>query len=192
MRNAAKATIGFAIAVMLVVALPAGAQSASQNLDVSADNVGIFTFTLDTSAFDFGDVDATGAVLGGTTAGVTANGRVNGDTGGQYQADGIAGWEVRSAPRRDVTIYNASTLGAATLPTNATEDQLELRIPDGSSVGWVQFTDVGAGSGDLTDLSNVGNGGNSATGTVDLRLTIDDEDATGSYQWTVTLTATGA
>jgi hypothetical protein len=183
-------------AVLLVAGLglasAAHAQvTASDSISVRADNRGIFEFTIAEASFDFGDVDASGAVLPGTGAGVTGNGRNGGDTGGSYTATAAANWTCRSAPSRTVKIYNDSTTAVGSLAG----DRLEMQIPaagGGASQGFKQFsTDSGTPAGDLVTGMTVGNGANGVSGTVDFQLTVLDSDPTGVTTWTVVLTASG-
>lgn len=160
------------------------------DISVTANNQGIFFFTIAEASFDFGDVDASGTGLPGTGAGVVGNGRTVADDGGFYTAASAANWNCRSAPSRTVTVYNDSSTAAGALPG----DRLEMQVPavgGGASQGYKQFaSQSGTPAGDLVTGMTVGNGNNDVDGTLDFRLTVLDSDATGLTEWTVTLTAT--
>ena len=171
-----------------------GQVSDTAAIQVQANNNGIFVFDITSvsTTFNFGTVDADGVLLPGTTAGVVALGRNVTDNGGRYERTGAFTWEVRSAPvRSGVDIYISTVTPAAT--NTMASDQVELRVPatmGGTTAGYKNGASLGAVAGLLLDnMANVGNGGNSATGSIDLRLTVDDTDAVGANQWDIVLTA---
>lgn len=181
-----------AIATAALGAVDASAQASDSNwVNVNARVVGIFDFQIDgddwtdaatdAATYNFGDVSVDGTTTGTATAAVGA-------TSTTFTQTAAFGWEVSSAPRRDVTIayQNAQLNPAATL----TLDDLEIQMTGtGTSAGYVDLN-----QGDNTQVyseTNVGNGNNSATGNIDLRLTIDDTNAEGSNSFTFELVATG-
>jgi len=165
--------------------------TATDSVSVTADNKGVFLFTITEASFDFGDVDASGTLLPGTGAGVTGNGRTVADDGGFYTATSAANWNCRSAPNRTVSVYNDSSVVVGALPG----DRLELQTPavgGGASQGYKLFaSESGTPAGDLVTGMTVGNGNNDVDGTLDFRLTVLDTDSTGVTTWTVVLTASG-
>ena len=185
------------LAVLALVAAVAGSGDASaqvlssDSVVVTATNQGIFTFTIPQVTFDFGNVDASGAAIAGTGAGVTGGGRTGANDGGIYTAAAAATWTCSSAPQRTVKIYNNSSIVAGALAG----DRLEIRIPaagGGTSQGYKTFsTQTGTPAGDLVTGMTVRNGANSVNGQVDFRLTVLDTDATGGTTWTMVLTASG-
>lgn len=158
-------------------------RTADMNLTVTANNVGIFTCTLDVTTFDFGDVDADGNT---TTLGVIGA-RLGSDDGAEYNAAGVSNWTCRAAPSSSVDFTIEST--DANHTGSLAPDRLEVQMTEGVVPGgFATFTS------NATMLSNVavGNGaGGQATGAVDLRLTVMDTDATGANTWNVVLRATG-
>ena len=164
--------------------------TASDSITVTANNQGIFLFSIAQASFDFGSVDATGATNGGTGAGVVGNGRLGGNDGGSYTASNASAWTCSSAPQRTVKLYNVSTTSSGALPA----DRLQLRVPaagGGTSQSWKTFSTTGTPAGDLITGMTVRNGANSVTGQLDLQLTVMDVDPTGASSWTVVLTASG-
>ena len=163
----------------------------SQTVTVQANNQGIFTFTVGQATFNFGNVDASGAALAGTGAGVTAGGRTGGNDGGLYTGTSALTWTCASAPARTTKIYNTS----ATVTGALTGDRLEMQIPaagGGTSTGYKKFSSqTGTPGGDLITGMTVRNGANVVNGTTDLRLTVLDADTNGSTSWTLVLTASG-
>lgn len=164
-------------------------RTADMNATVTADNLGIFTCTLNVLNFDFGDVDADGGLLPGTGANVLGNGRNGADDGGVYEtAPGTITWVTRAAPASTVRFHLISNGSDHT--GGMVADRLEIRIPDtagGISTGYKAFTSLD----DLITGTAVGNGANVATGQIDLRLNVLDVDPAGSNSWTVRIRATG-
>jgi len=178
----------------VLMTTPAVAQPVNDTLKVMALNIGLFRFEITEALFDFGDVNSTGTVLAGTGAGVTGVGRTGGDDGGVYRASNAANWTCGSAPRRTVTLFLNSMSTFGTTATDVTEDQLSVQVlaPVGNSQGFVPATDKAAsagGSGDLINSMSVGFGGNNVDGTIDLQLTVDDDDGIGSMTWDLVITA---
>ena len=100
------------VGVALLLAAPAGAQvTASDNLVVTANNQGIFTFEIANNLFDFGNVDADSTTASSTGVPVTASG-----VSALYTQLAADTWTCRSAPPRTVAIYNDVPSAAATLP----------------------------------------------------------------------------
>lgn len=178
------------VGAALLLAGPVSAQvSASADLVVTANNVGIFTFEITNNAFDFGNVDNDSTTASSTGVPATASGSSALYT--QLTADT---WTCRSAPPRTVAIYNDAPSAAATLPANVDEGQLEIRIPGaggGTSAGYVGADQTGAGPGQLVSGMTVGNGANAVNGNIDLRLFVDPDDGLGAMQWNLVLTASG-
>ena len=84
-------------------------RTADMNATVTANNIGIFTCTLNVLNFDFGDVDADGGLLPGTGASVLGNGRNVPDDGGVYEtAPGTITWVTRAAPSSTVRFHLVS------------------------------------------------------------------------------------
>ncbi len=164
-------------------------RTADMNTSVTANNIGIFTCTLNVLNFDFGDVDSDGGVLPGTGAGVLGNGRNVGDDGGVYEtAPGTITWVTRAAPASTVRFHLVANASDHTGGMPA--DRLEIRVPDtagGTSTGYKTFTSLD----DLITGMAIGNGANAATGEINLRLNVHDVDPTGSNTWTVKIRATG-
>ena len=158
-------------------------RTADMNLTVTANNVGIFTCTLDVTTFDFGDVDADG----NSTNPVVSGARNGADDGAILNATGVSDWTCRAAPSStvDFTIESTATDHTGSLDP----DRLEVQMTDGGAGGgYAAFT---SGNTLLSSIS-VGNGAaGEATGSVDLRLTVMDADATGANTWNVILRATG-
>ena len=177
-------------AVALMLAAPVAAQvTASADLVVRANNQGIFTFALTNNDFDFGNVDNDSTTASSAGVPVAASGQ-----SALYTQLGADNWTCRSAPPRTVSIYNNTPSAAATLPTNVTEDQLEIRIPSvdsGTTVGYIDANVTGAVAGELISGLTVGNGANEVNGNVDLRLYVDPDDGLGAMQWNLVLTASG-
>ena len=178
--------------VSLAFLTPRSAQaqrSADMNATVTANNIGIFTCTLNVLSFDFGDVDSDGGALPGTNPSVQANGRNGSDTGGSYETvPGTITWVTRAAPASTVRFHLVAAPSDHTGSMPA--DNLEIRIPNtagGTSTGYQTFTSLS----DLITGMSVGNGANAATGQIDLRLSVNDTDPTGSNSWTVRIRATG-
>ncbi|MFQ5718294.1 MAG: hypothetical protein ACE5IK_01985 [Acidobacteriota bacterium] len=192
--------------LLLVAALPAAllmapgetrAQVVSDTITVSARNLGVFTFNIADTTFDFGDVDANG-----TTSSTGVTGARNGaNDGAVYTATGATTWTASSAPARTVRVFNAST--ASTI-TWGVADRLSLQIPAAGlpagsvSCGLLPFSTAGDGGigacagGNLVHTVDVRNGGNSVAGTLDLQLSVLDVDVAGTNTWTVVLTAAGS
>ncbi len=183
--------------ILIGAASSAFAQSATDSISVTAVNNGIFRFDISGASFDFGTVDANG-----TTSSTGVPGARNGsNNGASYTATAATTWTCSSAPQRTVRILNASTTATVNW---GTADRLSMQIPTaglpGGSVscGYKTFTatgDGGAGScaaGNLVHSVPTGNGANSGSGNLDLRLDVLDTDATGANTWTVVLTASGA
>ena len=166
--------------VAMICASGALAQSADGNVLATANNAGIFTFSMTGATFDFGTVDANGML---SSTGVT--GIRSGNTG-VYTRIAAGTWTCNSAPRRTVGIAQASVTHTGNLPAT----QLAVRVPvvgAGTSMGYVAF-----GAGNLiTGIADVGNGANAVSGTFDLQLTVDDVDDVGPNWWTVVLTTSG-
>ena len=177
-------------AAVLMLAAPATAQvSASADLVVTANNQGIFTFALTIGDFEFGNVDNDSTTASSTGVPVTAAGQ-----SALYTALGADTWTCRSAPPRTVAIFNDTASAAPTLPTDVTEDQLQIRIPNvdsGTSVGYIDANLTGSGTGNLITGLTVGNGANEVNGNVDLRLFVEPGDGLGTMQWNLVLTASG-
>jgi hypothetical protein len=195
-----KKTLVLIATLSLLVVVGAGdaeAQSGNGQINVRANNIGIFEFTITDANFDFGDVDSNGTL---STAGVSGV-RNGGNNGAIYSADGATTWTCSSAPPRTVRIHNAST--ASTI-TWGTADRLRVRVPTtglpagSTSCDLVDFTatgDGGAGScanGALVHSVAVGNGNNAAIGNLDFELDVLDADIAGINTWTVVLTALGS
>ena len=178
-------------AAVLMLAAPATAQvTASADLVVTANNQGIFTFALTNGDFDFGNVDNDSTTASSAGVPVTAAGQ-----SALYTALAADAWTCRSAPPRTVAIYNNTASAAPTLPTDVTEDQLQIRIPSvggGGSVGYIDADVTGAVAGELISGMTVGNGANEVNGNVDLRLYVDPDDGLGPMQWNLVLTASGS
>jgi hypothetical protein len=176
------------IGAAMLVATPAMAQpvSASSPMVVTANNVGIFTFSITNNAFNFGNVNAIGTTSStGVTATVSGNNAI-------YEQLAADTWTCTSAPPRTVSIYNDVPSAAATLPTGVTESQLAIRIPSvdsGTTDGYRTADQTGAAAGQLISGLTVGNGSNAVTGSIDLQLTVEDADALGAMQWNLVLTA---
>ena len=164
-------------------------RTADMNLAATANNVGIFTCTLNVLTFDFGDVDSDGALLPGTGAGVAGLGRNGSDNGGSYETvPGTITWVTRAAPASTVRFHlvAAPSDHTGSLPA----DNLEIRMPStagGTSTDYQAFTSLN----DLITGMSVGNGANAANGEINLRLNVLDADPTGSNTWTVRIRATG-
>ncbi len=162
---------------------------------VTAASAGVFTFNIAGASFSFGNVNANGTV---SSTGIP--GARNGtNTGAVYTATAATTWTSSSAPSRTVRIFNASTTSTIAW---GTADRLSLRIPNtglpppANSCGYKVFSSTGdggmsCGGGNLLRLLFVGNGANSRTGTLDLRLEVLDTDVAGTNSWTVVLTANG-
>jgi hypothetical protein len=190
-----KRFVGLAAVVLVMGLAGIGSVQAqvmqSQTVTVQANNQGIFTFTVNQAAFNFGNVDASGTAIAGTGAGVTPGGRTAGNDGGFYTAASALTWTCASAPARTTKIYN----GSSTVTGALAGDRLEMQIPaagGGTSTGYKRFlSQSGTPSGDLITGMTVRNGSNAVTGATDLRLTVLDADTNGSTSWTVVLTASG-
>ena len=116
------------------------------------------------------------------------------DDGAYYDADAATTWTCRAAPIStvDIALFSSSadhTTGAMG------DDNLEVQIPDtdsGTSTGYQAFTDGSPTPVDLITGLTVGNGANSVTGDLDLRLNVYDTETTGANTWIVRLRATGS
>ncbi len=181
---------------LLVGAGVASAQPASDSITVTAANVGIFSFNIVGASFAFGNVDANGT----TSSTGVPGARNGGNTGAVYTATTATTWTCASAPVRTVRVFNASTTSTIAW---GTADRLSMQVPatglpaGSTSCGYKVFSTTGdgvatCGAGNLVHSVNVGNGANSRTGNLDLRLDVLDTDVTGSNSWTVVLTANGA
>ncbi len=160
----------------------------SFTVSASAQNKGIFQFSLNTPNFDFSTVGPDGRDY--FTPNVVAQGRNGADTGGVYEsAPGAITWTSSAAPRSTVSIHLVS--GAADHSIGAMpDDALEVQIQDaagGTSTGYQPFTAFTT----LISGMDVRNGSNSVTGDLDLRLTVLDTDPRGTNIWTVRLRALG-
>ena len=179
------------VGAAMLLATPAMAQpvTASSPLVVTANNVGIFTFSITNNAFDFGNVNAIGTISStGVTATVSGNDAI-------YEELAADTWTCASAPPRTVSIYNDAPSAAATLPLGVAESQLAIRIPaagGGASQGYVAADQTGAANGLLISGMTVRNGSNAVTGDIDLQLTVEDADSLGAMQWNLVLTASGS
>ena len=163
-------------------------RTADMNLTVTANNVGIFTCSLGTATFDFGDVDADPTP---SSTGVPATRNVA-DDGSYYDALAATTWSCRAAPSSTVAIALTSVATDHT-PTGAGlgDDGLQVGISgasSGTSTGLQNFT---SGNDLITGVS-VGNGGAAADGDLDLRLHVLDSSPTGANTWVVNLRATGS
>ncbi len=183
------------LTIVALLLMAAGVQEASAQrtadltLTVTANNIGVFSCTIDgaaSSSFDFGDVDASG-----TTSSTGVTGARNGaDDGAEYEATAAAAWGCSAAPSSTVAIALTSVAADHTAG-GMQDDGLEIRIPatgGGTSAGYQTFTSAA----NLITGMSVGNGANSVAGDVDLRLTVLDTDPTGANSWTVRLRATGS
>lgn len=155
------------------------------NVTVTANNQGIFTCNTNVSNFSFGDVNANGDDF--STSNVIADGRPAGIEGGQYRnTSGSITWTCSAAPNGTFDIVLGSD--ASNHSGGIVVDHLEIQLSndDGDDGSYQTFT-----SG-ATLLGNVpiGNGANSGSGNVNLRLTVGDTDATGSTTWTVIISVT--
>ncbi len=181
--------ISIGLALALAGAPGAMAQRTSNpSVMVLANNQGIFECTINVPIFDFGNVNADGADFG--TPNVTALGRNAGNNGGEYENNaGSVTWTCRAAPPSTVDIALNSTAADHTFG-GMDDDDLEARIQDtagGTSTGYQLFT---SGLNLITGMS-VGNGANTASGDLDLRLTVLDTDPRGANIWVVRLRASG-
>ncbi|MCG6962624.1 MAG: hypothetical protein LJE95_05075, partial [Acidobacteria bacterium] len=173
------------VLILLAGAVPAMAQSASDQLTVNAVNQGIFQFDIAATTIDLGTVNANGDLLGGNPG--TLTGVRNGtDDGATYTLDDATTWTCSSAPRRNVDIAENGSSVSGVLPLDALAVRSQTPSNGGTSGGWI---DLGSGGTLVSGMTNVGNGANSATGDLDLQLTVMDTDPVGSTTWTVVLTA---
>ncbi len=174
---------------MILTLLGAQGAAAQRNVEaavnVSVRNLGHFGCTFNTERFDFGDLDASGAVFG--TPNVVSKGRSASKAGTAYEnTAGSIVWSCRAAPRSTIDIALVSTGGDHTGGMQA--DDLEVRLASsqgGTSTGFQAFTSQAPL---LTGLS-VGNGANAVSGTLDLLLTVLDADPPGVNTWVVRLRA---
>jgi len=180
-----KKLVFLGVLILLVGAGSATAQvSASDQLTVTANNQGIFHFEIAAASVDLGTVNANGDLLGGNFPGMTGA-RNGAGTGAVYTADNATTWICSSAPKRNVEIAENGSSVVGVLPLDALE--VRSNAPSvGTSGGWIT---LGTGGTLVSGMTNVGNGANSATGDLDLQLTVLDTDAVGSTTWTVVLTA---
>ncbi len=164
-------------------------RTADMSLTVTANNLGIFTCSITSSAtFDFGDVDADGTLSSTGIAGV----RNGANDGADYEALSAAQWQCNAAPSSTVDIKMNSTGADHSGAGGMGADNLTVRMPTataggGTSLGYRDFT---SGLDLLTGIS-VGNGALTASGNIDLNLSVLDTDATGANTWVVKLRATG-
>jgi hypothetical protein len=177
------------IGAAMLVATPAMAQpstaaSASSPLVVTANNVGIFTFSITRNTFDFGAVNAAGDTA---TLGVTST--VSGGDA-TYEALAADTWTCTSAPQRTVSIYNDSNAGHS-LPAGVDVSQLAIKTNPGNGT-YLTVDQTGSTNGVLASGLVVGNGGNAVTGDIDLQLTVEGTDPLGTMQWNLVLTAAGS
>lgn len=180
-----KKLVFLGILILLAGAVPAMAQSASDQLTVTANNQGIFLFDIAAASVDLGTVNANGDLLGGNPSGLSGV-RNGSDTGAVYTLDDATTWTCSSAPKRNVDIAENGSSVAGVLPLGALEVRSQAPSNGGTSGGWIT---LGTSGTLVSGMTNVGNGANSATGDLDLQLTVLDTDATGSTTWTVILTA---
>lgn len=189
-----KKTLILIAALTLLGTVSAFAQPVSDSITVTANNNGIFQFSIDLASYAFGTVDSNGTANVGGDESLTG---VRSGTSSLYTSGALGpSWTAASAPPRTVRIFNASTTAVGSLPAG----RLGLRIPDpgpGTSCGVIAFTTTGDGAsacaaGNLIHSMATGNGNNDVDGDLELQLTVDDADPTGATTWTVVLTATGA
>ena len=163
--------------------------TASDEIVVTAENEGTFTFVIDDATYDFGTVNADG--LGGTSSATPTD---TGTTGVSYEQLAASTFTVTSSPVRTVHINNTSSVSSIVWGTVAS---LEMQIPatgGGSTCGYVAFNVVdGAAAsctlGTLIHAMSVGNDTAAVTGDIDLKLAVLNTDIVGSNSWTVNLTA---
>lgn len=171
----------------------------SDSITVSASNAGVFTFDITAASYSFGTIDAAGTAASGFTA--PAPTVATNASGAVYTATTASTWTSSSAPARTVRVFNASTTSTIVW---GTANRLAIQIPTtnlgvgATSCGFITFGTTGDGgagacaSGNLVHSVAVGMNANSKTGNLDLQVTVDNTDTTGSNSWTVLLTATGA
>lgn len=161
---------------------------ANMAMTVQADNRGIFTCAVNVAIFNLGDVNADGADF--STLNVTALGRNGANDGGLYETTpGAIGWTCRAAPSSTVDLALNST--ATDYLGGMGANNLEARIlptAGGASTGYKPF----ASQTDLITGMAVGNAALAATGDLDLRLSVFDDDPLGNDIWVVRLRANGA
>lgn len=207
-----KPSVGVVFAIiLLLVASTVSAQTATQTVRVQALVASVLEFTVDngngatTQDFNFGTVDAAG-INPGNAPRVSAPSidTVNGTA--TYEAVGAFNWVVRSAPRSSVTITSTSSksAGTSTTPdlvgrTSMSLGQLQMKWVRTIGVGGTittAYTSMGAGPQTWVNGATVGTGSGGPaprnSGSIDLRLTVDDLDFAEANEWTIVFTATSS
>jgi hypothetical protein len=191
-----------AVVALLSLALATSVFAQAQDtVTVTAAVQAVVVFTVDTplggSTFDFGNVDAVGT--GTYNVGLVVAPGVSSTT---YTATGAFEWELRSAPRAnaDVTSTASKTVGTTVAPdglgrasmalgqlqmdwnqTNGNGTVTSLLTPIAATNTWIDNAVVGNGNGGPAPRNE---------GTIDLRLTVDDDDLAEANEWTIVFTAT--
>lgn len=191
-----------AVVALLSLALATSVRAQSQDtVTVTAAVQAVVVFTVDTplggSTFDFGNVDAVGN--GTYNAGLVV---APGAASTTYTATGAFEWDLRSAPRANAVVTSTASKTLGTIVIADTAGRLSMG-PDQLAMDWNQtsgngtvtsaFTAVGP-TNTWIDNAVVGAGNAPAAprnqGTIDLRLTVDDEDLAEANEWTIVFTAT--
>ena len=204
--------IGVFFAILLLFVAPTvSAQTATQTVRVQAAVASVLEFTVDngngatTQDFNFGTVDAAG-INPGNAPRVSAPSvdTVNGTA--TYEAVGAFNWAVRSAPRSSVTITSTASKSAGTITSPDPVGRMSMGLGQ-LEMKWVRtigtggtittaYTSMGAGAQTWVNGATVGTGSGGpaprSSGSIDLRLTVDDLDFAEANEWTIVFTATSS